>query len=331
MAEVAFAAGFGSVRQFHRACHAVFGSTPGALRARRRSSDRLAADGGLALRVPFRGLLDFAALTAWLAPRSIPGVEHVDALGRYRRTIEVGGDPGVLEVELGVDLTHLVVRVHLPHWEGLIHIVERVRRLFALDADVGPANGALGGDGVLGPSFIARPGLRVPGAWDGFEVAVRTIIGQQVSVAAATTLAGRLVERLGHPVAGLDAMALSATFPSAEVVAGADLDGLGLTPGRSRAIRHLAVAVSDGSVVLDGSVGADTLRASLESLPGVGPWTASYLGMRLGQSDAFPVSDLGLRRAFAAAGGSADALAEASEAWRPWRALAAMHLWTAYL
>ncbi len=326
--DVAFAAGFGSVRQLNRACLDVFGSSPRDLRARRRATDRLAADGGLSLRLPFAPPLDWAALLAYFAPRAIPGVESVDG-SSYRRTITVDGDSGVIELLPGGP-DHLVLRAHLPHWEGLIHIAERARRIPGLDADPDEPVRHLAADPILGPLLDARPGLRVPGTWDPFETGVRAIIGQQVSVAAATTLTGRLVGRLGDPVPGLAPLGLTHRFPSPETVAGADLTGLGLTPARARAVGSFAAAVAGGAVRLDRSVGLDRLVTSITDLPGLGPWTAQYLALRMGEPDAFPATDLGLERAFARlAPGSPEALAGAAERWRPWRALAATHLWLA--
>jgi AraC family transcriptional regulator of adaptative response / DNA-3-methyladenine glycosylase II len=325
--EVAFASGFGSVRQMNRSCRDVFRASPVELRARRRSADRLVADGGLSLRLPFRGTLEWRALLGFFAARAIPGVEHVDVeAGVYRRTIDVDGDPGVIELLPGGD-DHLVLRAHLPHWEGLIHLVDRARRIAGLDLDPDEPHAVLAADPVIGPLVVARPGLRVPGTWDGFETGVRAILGQQVSVAGATTLSGRLVQRLGTPVAGLQPLGLSATFPTAEAVAGADLSGLGLTGARERAITAFAAAVASGDLRLDGSVGLDELVADLAALPGFGPWTAHYLALRLGERDAFPEGDLALRRA--AALRSDVTLRQLAEAWRPWRALAAVHLWMA--
>jgi AraC family transcriptional regulator of adaptative response / DNA-3-methyladenine glycosylase II len=319
---VAFAAGFGSVRQMNRACLDVFRATPTELRARRRRADRLVADGGLRLRLPVGGPLDLDHLLGFLAARAIPGVESVDlAGGTYRRTIVLDGDPGVLEVGRGDD-DHLVLTAHLPHWEGLIHVVDRVRRTFGLDLDLEAATSALAGDPVLAPLLRARPGLRVPGAWDGFETGVRAILGQQVSVAGASTLAGRLVARLGTPVGGLEPLGLAATFPAPVDVVGADLEGLGLPRARAAAIRAFAAAVAADDVRLDGSLGLEELVARLTALPGIGPWTAHYLALRAGERDAFPAGDLVLRRAH-------PDLVAASETWRPWRALAAMHLWSA--
>lgn len=321
--EIAFAAGFGSVRQLNRACQEVFRAPPTELRGRRRRADRLAADGGLALRLPFDGPLDWEAMLQFLADRAIPGVEHV-AGSTYRRMIVVDGDPGVLELAPGGD-DHLLLTAHLPHWEGLIHVAERSRRLAAIDDDLTGALDLLAADPLVGPLVRARPGLRVPGTWDPYETGVRAILGQQVSVAGATTLAGRLVERCGTPVPGLAPLGLTHAFPVPEVLATTDLGDVGLPAARATAIRTFAAAVASGDVVLDRSVGLDELVASLVALPGIGPWTAQYLGMRLGERDAFPAGDLGLRRA---AGTTASELAASARRWRPWRALAAVHLWS---
>lgn len=318
--DIAFAAGFGSVRQFNRTMQEVFQAAPKELRERRRKADRLAADGGLVLRLPHRTPFDWPALLGWFGDRAIAGVEAVDG-DTYRRTIVIDGDPGVIEVGPGGD-DHLLLTAHLPHWEELSHVVRRVRRTFDLDTDpelVGEALGAL---------TEARPGLRVPGTWDGFEVGVRAILGQQVSVAGATTLAGRLIGRLGTPVPGLEALGLSHTFPSPEVVAGSDLDGLGLTGARIGALQGFAAAVRDGAVKLDRTVPLDELVASLVALPGIGDWTAQYIALRLGEQDAFPAGDLVLRKALAnGAVPSAREVEAKAEAWRPWRAYAAVQLW----
>jgi AraC family transcriptional regulator of adaptative response / DNA-3-methyladenine glycosylase II len=316
--EVAFAAGFGSLRQFNRTCQEVFRASPRELRARRRSSDRLVADGGLLLRLPFAGDLDWDALVDYLAARAIPGVEHVSGT-TYRRTVVVGRDAGVLELSPGGD-DHLLLRAHLPHWEELIHVVERSRRIAALDVDLEEPLRRLASCPIVGPLLEARPGLRPPGAWDPLETGVRAIVGRQVSVAAANTIAGRLVERLGTPVAGLRPLGLTHTFPPPETIAGADLDGLGLTRRRAAAIRAFARAVADDTIRLDRSVGLEQLTAAITAIDGLGPWTAQYFALRLGEPDAYPAGDLGLPRrgdpSFA-------------ERWRPWRALAATHLWFA--
>jgi AraC family transcriptional regulator, regulatory protein of adaptative response / DNA-3-methyladenine glycosylase II len=328
VAEIAFAAGFGSVRQLNRACRDVFRMSPRMLRARRRVADRLVADGGLQLRLPFHGPLDWERMAAYFAARAIPGVEHVED-DVYRRTIVVGGDPGVLELGPGGD-DHLVLRAHLPHWEELIHIVERARRIPSLDLDLDEPAGQLAGDPIIGPLLREQPGLRVPGTWDPFETGVRAIIGQQVTVTGANTIAGRLVERLGTPVAGLRRLALTHTFPSPETLAEANLGGLGLTQARTDAIRSYARAVADDVIRLDGSMSLDRLVAAVTAIDGLGPWTAHYLALRLGEPDACPTGDRGLQRAAARhVRRSAAGFGELAERWRPWRALAAIHLWLA--
>jgi AraC family transcriptional regulator of adaptative response / DNA-3-methyladenine glycosylase II len=328
MTEIAFAAGFGSVRQFNRACRAVFRDSPGALRARRRRSDRPVADGGLGLRLLFHGPLDWDAMLGYFSARAIHGVEHVEG-GVYRRTIVVGGDPGVLEL-FSSNAGELLLRAHLPHWEELVHVVQRVRAIPNLDFDLEEAASTLRGDAVVGPLLQARPGLRPPGTWDPFETGVRAILGQQVTVRGAGTLARRLVEQHGAPVPGLESLGLTHTFPGAAVLADASLEDVGLAPARASAVRSFARAVARDDVRLDGSVTLDTLERSLMRVDGLGPWTAHYLALRMGERDAFPATDLGLRRAFATLAHDREAeLAALAERWRPWRALAATHLWLA--
>ncbi len=326
--EVAFASGFGSLRQFNRTITDVFRATPRELRARRRAADRLVADGGLRLRLGFAGPLDFPAMLGYLSTRAIPGVEHVSD-GVYRRTILIEGDPGVIEVANGGP-DHLLLTAHLPHWGGLIHVVQQVRRLFNLDFDLEAASAALGDDPVLKTRIASLPGLRVPGAWDAFEVGVRAIVGQQVTVAGAGTIIGRVVARSGTLVPGLAQFGLTHVFPGAETLAAADLAGTGLTGARIAAIQSFARSVVDGTVRLDRSQTLDEQVATVAAVPGLGPWTAQYLALRLGEADAFPAGDLGLRRSLeAVTGGSLTPrmVGEMAERWHPWRALAAIHLW----
>jgi AraC family transcriptional regulator of adaptative response / DNA-3-methyladenine glycosylase II len=329
-AQVAFASGFGSIRQFNRVCQEIFKASPRQLRGRRRATDRLVADGGLALRLPFTPPLEWDLMLDYFASRAIEGVEYV-ADDTYRRTVTIDGDPGVIELSRAGD-DHLVLVAHLPHWEGLIHVVERARRIFGLDLDVEDAHRRLGIDPTLGALVKKWPGLRTPGTWDPFETAVRAICGQMISVKAARTLIRRIVERHGADVPGLHALGLRRVFPTPAVLAQADLDGLGLTATRVEAVRALAIAVADGSVPLDRGAPLEQFVASVCSIRGLGPWSAHYLALRVGHPDAFPASDLGLRRALEVQWGRAVSARDAetaSEAWRPSRSLAATHLWFA--
>jgi AraC family transcriptional regulator of adaptative response / DNA-3-methyladenine glycosylase II len=314
--DIAFAAGFGSVRQMTRVMRTTFRASPTELRTKRRRTDRLVADGGLDTRLTFRPPLDWDAVLAFLAPRAIPGVESVDA-GVYRRTIETDGLTGALEV--GRDGDQLIARFHLPRWDGLIHLVARTRRLFDLDHDPAEPARALDGDARLVPWPV---GLRVPGSWDPFEAGVRAIVGQQVSVAAATTTMGRIAEQHGAPVPGLESLGLARRFPEPAALADSEL---AMPRRRAAAVRAFAIAVAKDELVLDGSVPLDRFEEQLCELPGIGPWTAQYLALRVGYADSFPASDLGVLRAL---GGITPAESTAlAEAWRPWRAYAAVRLW----
>ena len=326
IADIAFAAGFGSVRQLNRACRDLFRATPKELRARRRASDRLVADGGLILRLPFQPPLDWEAMIGYLETRAIAGVERVSD-GVYRRTVMIDGDPGVLELSLGGH-DHLLLRAHLPHWESLIHLVRRARRIFNLDCDMEGATQHLATDPVVGPLVRARPGIRPPGTWDPFETGVRAIIGQRIGVGAANTIVARIVERYGAPVPGLQALGLTHLFPGPSTLAGADLNGFGLTAARAAAVVAFARAVDDSTLSLERGASLDRLATSITAIRGVGPWTAHYLAVRMGEPDAFPASDLGLRRALSRGPlMAARDVERVAECWRPWRAKAAIHLW----
>jgi len=315
--DVAFAAGFGSVRQMSRVMHDVFHASPTTLRAKRRQSDRLVADGGLDTRLTFHPPFDGDRVMAFLAARAIPGVESI-AGGIYRRTIEVDGLTGALEVWRDGD--HLIARFHLPRWEGLIHHMARVRRLFDLDHDPAAVAAALSDDPTLAPW---PTGLRVPGCWDPFEAGVRAIVGQQVSVATATATTGKIAQTHGIPTSGLDAFGLGFRFPAPKALIDADLP---LPRQRATAVRAFADAVANDRLALDGSLPLVCFEDQLGELPGIGSWTAQYLALRLGYADAFPASDLGVIRALGAA--TPPETAEQAEGWRPWRAYATVRLWS---
>src|SRR4051812_45889904 len=289
IAEVGYAAGFNSVRQMNRVMKEVFHFTPQQLRARRRVADRPVTDGGLVLRVPYRPPLAWDSLLAFLAPRAIPGVEVVDRdAGVYRRTVTLGGAPGVIEVWDEPARSALRMRAHLPEFDGLVHLVAGVRRLFDLDADPKAIDLVLARDRALRPLVRSHPGMRVPGALDPFEVGVRAVLGQQVTVAGATTLAGRLVQAHGRTVAGLQPLGLTHLFPGPRILRKADLTNIGLPAARANALRGFAAEVAGGRLELESGRDLAETTSALVSLPGFGDWTAQYIAMRAcGERDAF--------------------------------------------
>ncbi len=324
IADVAFSAGFRGLRQFNHAMRAAFRAAPRELRARRKRA--AAREAGLVFRLPYRPPLDWDALLAFLAARATPGVEAIDAHG-YRRTLQLGDAIGTLAVRPEPESGHAVLTLRLSRVDGLQAIVARARRLCDLDADPHEIGRHLAKSAALAPLVKQRPGLRVPGAWDGFELAVRAILGQQVSVRGATTLAGRLVAKFGAALAETNDAGLTHLFPTPAALAAADVAAIGLPRARAEAIRALARAVAGGSLALDGGLELDALVERLCEIPGIGPWTAHYVAMRAcGETDAFPAGDLVLRRAYGGPANESGLLA-ASEAWRPWRAYAALQLW----
>lgn len=321
--EIAMAAGFGSVRQFNRVCLETFKLRPRELR-RRRLSARSVADGGLLLGMAYEPPLDWAAMLDYFAARAIPGVESV-AEGIYRRTIVVDGAPGVLEFWPGDD-EHLMVRVHLPHWEGLIHLVQRARQVFNLDLDLRSAAVHLGTDRVLSALLQGRPGVRPPGTWDPWEVGVTAILGDRLLLPAPRAVLGRLVERYGTPLAGWSGLDLSHVFPSPATLAEADLAGFGITSDAALALRAFTRAVADAQISQDGAGGLDHLLAALTGMPGVDPAAAQYLALRMGDPNAFPWADAGIRAYLIRRRGrelTPYEVEQMAEPWRPWRALAA--------
>jgi AraC family transcriptional regulator of adaptative response / DNA-3-methyladenine glycosylase II len=273
-------------------------------------------------------------MIAFLGPRAIPGVEVVER-DRYRRTLELDGRQGTIEVEPVADHSELQAAIHFPNPRALPTIVARIRRVFDLDADVALIDRQLSVDPAMARLVAARPGLRLPGAWDGFELGVRAILGQQVTLAAARQLAGKLVASYGAPLVddgGSGIAGLSRVFPRPEVLAGAEIARLGMPRARAASISRLAAELSVDPTLFARGQDLSAAVARLRSLPGIGEWTAQYIAMRaLREPDAFPASDVGLLRAVTVPGEArpspADLLARA-DAWRPWRAYAAQHLWT---
>jgi AraC family transcriptional regulator of adaptative response / DNA-3-methyladenine glycosylase II len=325
MAEVALAAGFGSVRRFNAVMRRTFGRPPRELRAARAGAGP-ADRGEVTLRLAHRAPYHWPAMLSFLGARALPGVEEVHD-GEYRRTFALDGAAGAVAVRAGPSGDHLVARIRLSRVAALPAVVGRVRRLLDLDADAPAIDAHLAADRALAPLVAARPGLRVPGAWEPFELAVRAVVGQQISVAAARTVAGRIAAAFGERLPGG-----GVAFPTAERLAGARLEGLGLTRARAAALGALSRAVADDPRLLEPRGTLDEMVARLSTLPGVGRWTAQYVAMRaLREPDAFPEGDLGLLRALERRGvrPSPAALLRRAEAWRPWRAYAALHLWNA--
>ncbi len=322
MSHIAIASGFGCVRRFNAAIRTTYKRTPTHIRLIARQKTRLPEDQYL-FRLGFRPPYDWEGMLRFLAPRAIPGVEVVEA-GCYRRTILLNGEAGHFEVSLDARGLALSVRIQFGDSRALFVIIERIRRMFDLSADWQSIAARLKTDAALSRRIEASPGLRVPGCWDGFELAVRAILGQQVTVKGATTLAGRLVTALGQPIA--TARGLTHLFPRPQVLAEARSSGLGLTSARAETIRGLAHAVCEGRIKFEGIVDAEAFLGRLCEIPGIGKWTAQYVAMRaLGEPDALPTGDLGLVRALTLE--NSRELEERSQAWRPWRAYAAMYLW----
>ncbi len=324
--EVAFAAGFQSVRQFNATIREIFATAPRELRSRAKRHGRTEDSGAVTLRLPYRAPLDVDGLLAFLAARSIPAVEEPLA-GAYRRSLRLPSGGGVVELRPLED--HVQARYWLDDLRDLAAAMQRSRALLDLDSDPQAVVQSLGGDVLLGPLVQAAPGRRVPGHVDGQELAVRAVLGQQVSLPGAATLAGRLVsgygEALRRPVG-----AVTHLFPTAAGLAGADPGRLAMPSSRRRALLGLAGALAGGSLALDAGADRKEARARLLALPGIGPWTADYIAMRaLRDPDAFPASDLGVRHALEQLGqdGRPAAAERLAERWRPYRAYAVQHLW----
>ncbi len=329
MTEIAFSAGFSSIRRFNDVMQKVYGRSPTALRKenRHKKGQQSCQQRQLQLKLAYRPPYDWQSILQFLAARAMPGVEWVDG-DQYRRTVHVGEEIGTVQVTHEPHKHNLCLTLS-PNLSGsLIQIVDRVRTLFDLRADPMVISEHLAQDEPLARLVQRRPGLRVPGAWDGFEVAVRAILGQQVSVKGATTLSGRLVAACGQPLETADSH-LTHLFPTPAQLSQADLSGLGLTGQRIIAIRALAQAVQERALLLTTAVSLDDLISQLIQLSGIGDWTAHYVAMRVfGEPDAFPAGDLVLRKVVG--GGTAvtaKELRQMAAAWRPWRAYAAMYLW----
>jgi AraC family transcriptional regulator of adaptative response / DNA-3-methyladenine glycosylase II len=332
MGELALAAGFGSVRRFNETFQQLFDRPPGALR-RSRAEEASAAAGGITVKLPYRAPYDWAAMIGFLAARAIPGIESVTPR-RYARTLAVDGAVGVVTVSPGPG-DYLVAEIRFPKVQALPAVIARIRRVFDLTADPGLIGAHLSQDPALAPLVAARPGLRAPGAWDGFELAVRAILGQQITVTAARGLAAKLVEAYGAHIDDPFAASLGLTraFPTPAAIVGQDIAALGMPRARGAALEALARTVAADPTIFTPRGDLESAIAALKALPGVGEWTAQYIALReLREPDAFPQADIGLLRGMADETGlrpTPAELFERAETWRPWRAYAAQHLWAA--
>ncbi|HEX3902254.1 MAG TPA: AlkA N-terminal domain-containing protein [Polyangia bacterium] len=326
MTEVAFASGYRSVRRFNAAVKLRYGRPPSAMR--RGLRDGGGAGESLTVTLQYRRPFDWPAMLSHFAARAIPGVELVRD-GVYLRTAAVGGARGWLALTADPERPALRATLSMSLGGGLMAVVARLRRLCDLDAEPAAIAAHLARDPRLASHVRARPGLRVVGAFDPFEAAARAVLGQQVSLAAARTLAGRLSGRYGAAIA-TPHPELTRTFPPAGAIAGRSADelaALGMPGRRAATLRLIARAIERGALSFDALAEPARLLAELAELPGVGPWTAHYLAMRaLGWPDAFPEGDLGLRKALGGISGRQARLL--AEPWRPWRAYGAAHLWT---
>ena len=322
MTEVALAAGFGSTRRFNDTFQHLFGRPPGALR--RRGAAAAAAGSPIRLTLSYKPPYDWDAIIGFLSARAIRGVETVTPM-RYRRTFA----GGTVEVSHDAPRHRLVAAIRCDDIAALPAIIARLRRVFDLGADPETIAAHLSGDPMLAPLVAMRPGLRLPGGWDGFEIAVRAVIGQQITIAGARNLLGKLVAVHGEPIAGT--AGLTHIFPSPDRLVDAEVAALGMPGARGRAISNIARAALANPLLFERAASLDDAIGMLCAVPGVGPWTAHYVALRaLREPDAFPHTDIGLLRALAEDGvrPMPGALLARAEAWRPWRGYAAQHLWT---
>lgn len=328
--DVAFASGFASIRQFNDTVRAVCDMTPTALRqrARARFGRSEGGTGALSLRLPVRAPFAYEGLFGHLAASAVPGVEEVRD-GVYRRTLRLPHGSGIVDLTPQPD--HVQCRVVLDDFRDLATAIARCRRLLDLDADPEAIVDALGADPDLGALVAKAPGQRIPRTVDEQELAIRVVLGQQVSVKAARTHVGRVVAAYGQPITDPNG-ALTHVFPAIEDLADIDPAHLAFPKARQRSLAALVRAMADGDVVLDAGCDWNRAREQLQALPGIGPWTAEVIAMRgLGDPDAFPATDLGVRLAAEQLGLPAEprSLTEHSTRWRPWRSYATQHLWTA--
>jgi AraC family transcriptional regulator, regulatory protein of adaptative response / DNA-3-methyladenine glycosylase II len=333
MTEVALASGFGSLRRFNEVFQGLFDRPPSALR-RGTSTNEVDSETGVSLKLRYRPPYDWDSILRFLQTRAIPGVEIVED-EKYLRTIEIDGKIGSIEVIHLPKQNNLGLRIRFPDVRSFPAIVVRVRRLFDVGADIETIGQHLSSDPFLAPLVARRPGLRAPGSWDGFELAVRAILGQQITVAGARKLAGELVAIHGQrvPASRVGHSGLTHMFPTAKAIKSTAALGLAMPKARQEALRALAEAAAGDSHFFRPFGSIEESVGRLRSIRGVGEWTAQYIALRaIREADAFPATDIGLLRGIAVLDGAVPtsaALLDRAESWRPWRAYAAQHLWAA--
>jgi len=330
ISEIAFASGFGSIRRFNVAFRKIYGKAPSDLRQPIGGIEEQGGPGfRCALTLSYRPPLDWPRMLAFFAERAIPGVECVDN-GVYHRTVRMDDTVGRISVTHTEEGPALKINVALSDCRKLMPVVARVRRMFDLDANMAAIHDVLRADPLLGKILEKHSGLRLPGAWDPFETAIRAVVGQQVSVKAARTIVGRIARKAGprydlggHP-------ALDRFFPTAAELSACDLDAIGMPSSRAVAIKALAGAVASEEIVLQVKDTPEDFVKTLTRIPGIGDWTAQYIAMRaLSEPDAFPCADLGIIKALQEANRrpTPHQVRQRAESWRPWRAYAAICLW----
>lgn len=333
MTEVALAGGFGSVRRFNHAFRSLYRRAPGELRrAITTATSDLDATAPVVLQIPYRPPYDWDRMLQYLRARAIDGLEVVEN-GLYHRSIMHEEMAGSITIQHRPDRASLLATISFPSVRALQSIVSRIRHQFDVGADVDAIAAHLLKDDALAPRIAARPGLRVPGCWDGFELAVRAVLGQQISVSAARRLGGSLVELCGDPLPNSGDTRITRTFPTARCLATADLGRLGMPASRRATITALAQAAATNPELLAPGGSIEERLGQLRAIPGIGTWTADYIALRaFHEPDGFPATDLGLLRGASQLRGggprTASHLLQRAEAWRPWRAYAAQYLWT---
>ena len=326
--QVAFAAGFASVRQFNDTIREVFASSPTELRGSRQPT---VAGGTLSVRLPYRAPFHSESIFGFLGDRAVPGVESWDG-ATYRRSLRLSHGNAVIAVSPGPSApgpNAVMCTLYLDNVADAQAAVQRCRRMLDLDADPDMVESHFADDPILSTLIRKRPGLRSPGHPDGVELLTRAVLGQQVSVKGARTLAARLVAAIGEPLA-VPVEGVTHTFPSAEAIAGCATGDFAMPSARARALINACRQLAAGNIVIDAGSDRDEISRQLEALPGIGPWTASYVALRaLGDPDVFLPTDIGVRNALRLLGAESSPrhAATLAESWRPWRSYALHHLW----